>query len=80
MSTREQIRSFVTSNFYIPDAAALADDTSLLDQGVIDSTGVLEIIGFLEDRFQIALEDAEMVPDNLDSIDKICAFVERKTP
>jgi len=78
MSSKEQVRSFITTNFYVADAAALSNEASLLDQGVIDSTGVLEIIGFLEDTFGFTVEDAEMIPDNLDSVDKIDAFISRK--
>lgn len=73
-----QVRRFVTSNFYVADPAALADDASLLDQGIIDSTGVLEVIGFVESTFGITVEDAEMLPENLDSIQRISAFVARK--
>jgi acyl carrier protein len=73
-----QVRAFITSNFYVADPAALAEDASLLDQGIIDSTGVLEVIGFLESTFGITVEDAEMLPDNLDSIQRISAFVARK--
>jgi acyl carrier protein len=78
MSVKDQIRKFITENFYLPDPAALADDASLLDQGIIDSTGVLEIIGFLEDAFRISIEDSEMVPENLDSIERITSFVTGK--
>lgn len=78
MDTKQQVREFVTSNFYVAEPSSLADDASLLDQGIIDSTGVLEIISFLETSFGFAVEDAEMVPENLDSIDNIAAFVERK--
>jgi acyl carrier protein len=75
---KSQVRSFVTSNFYVADPAALADDASLLDQGIIDSTGVLEVIGFVESTFGITVEDAEMLPDNLDSVQRISDFVARK--
>lgn len=75
---REKVRSFVTSNFPVADAAALKDETSLLDTGVIDSTGVLEIINFIEGEFGIKVDDAEMIPDNLESIAKVTAFVTRK--
>jgi acyl carrier protein len=75
---KSQVRSFVTGNFYVADPAALADDASLLDQGIIDSTGVLEVIGFVESTFGITVEDAEMLPDNLDSIQRISDFVARK--
>jgi acyl carrier protein len=78
MEIKEQIRTFVTSNFYVADPASLADEESLLDHGIIDSTGVLEVILFIEETFGIAVEDSEMLPDNLDSIDRIAAFIERK--
>ena len=78
MNTKEQIRAFVTSNFYVVDPAELADDASLLDRGIIDSTGVLEVILFIEDTFGIKVEDNEMLPDNLDSIERITNFVARK--
>ncbi len=78
MDIKEQVRTFVTTNFYIADPRTLTDSASLLDQGVIDSTGVLEVIGFLEDTFGITIEDDEMLPANLDSIERISAFVARK--
>jgi acyl carrier protein len=68
----------VTSNFYVADPASLEDGTSLLDQGIVDSTGVLEVIGFIETTFGITVEDSEMLPDNLDSIERIASFVARK--
>jgi acyl carrier protein len=78
MEITEQVRNFVVKNFYVPDPQSLADNASLLDLGVIDSTGVLEVIGFLEDTFGITVEDDEMLPENLDSIERISAFVARK--
>ena len=78
MDIKDQVRKFVVTNFYVPEPQALPDDASLLDRGIIDSTGVLEVIGFLEDTFGITIEDDEMLPDNLDSIDRISAFVARK--
>ena len=78
MDIKEQVRNFVVTNFYVPEPQSLADDASLLDRGIIDSTGVLEVIGFLEDTFGITIEDDEMLPDNLDSIERISAFVARK--
>ena len=77
-TTIEKVRSFVTTNFYVPDKDALGDDASLLDQGIVDSTGVLEVVSFLESDFGITVEDAEVLPENLDSIAKIAAFVDRK--
>jgi acyl carrier protein len=78
MSTQEKVKSFITTNFYVPDPAALSDDDSLLDKGVVDSTGVLEIIGFLEQEFGVTVDDAEILPENLDSIGRIVAFVAKK--
>jgi acyl carrier protein len=79
MGIKEQVRTFVTSNFYVADPAALEDDASLLDRGIIDSTGVLEVIYFIEDTFGIKVEDSEMLPDNLDSIERIANFISRKS-
>jgi acyl carrier protein len=78
MKLQQQIRDFVTSNFYVADPKALEDCTSLLDQGIIDSTGVLEVIMFIESTFGVTVEDSEMLPENLDSIERIAAFVARK--
>jgi acyl carrier protein len=75
---REKIRAFIESNFYVLEGQKLADDASLLDSGVIDSTGVLELIGFLQDELGVEVADDEMIPANLDSIAKIDAFVTRK--
>lgn len=80
MDTKQRVREFVTGNFFVQDAASLTDSASLLDLGVVDSTGVLEIMGFLESTFGVTVEDDEIVPDNLDSIERIAAFVERKRP
>jgi len=78
VETREQVRSFVLSNFYVADPAALDDEASLLEAGIVDSTGVLEIITFLENELGVTVEDAEMVPENLDAVAHITAFVEKK--
>jgi acyl carrier protein len=78
MEIKEQGRTFVTSNFYVADPATLEDEVSLLDRGIIDSTGVLEVIFFIEDTFGITVEDSEMLPDNLDSIERIANFIARK--
>ena len=74
----EVIRAFIASNFYVPDTQTLSDDTSLLEQGIVDSTGVLEVTAFLEAQFGIKVDDTEIVPENLDTISNIVAFVKRK--
>jgi acyl carrier protein len=66
----------VVGNFFV--STPLSDDESLLDRGIIDSTGVLEVVGFIEAEFGITVLDEEMLPDNLDSIARIAAYVRRK--
>jgi acyl carrier protein len=78
MEINQQVREFISSNFYVQDATALADDASLLEHGIIDSTGVLEVITFIEDTFGVTVDDKEMLPENLDSIERISSFVRRK--
>jgi acyl carrier protein len=78
MELKKQVRDFVTSNFYVADPKSLEDRTSLLDQGIIDSTGVLEVIMFIESTFGVTVEDSEMLPENLDSIERIARYVGRK--
>jgi acyl carrier protein len=78
MTTLERIRQFIDTNFYVSDKSLLKDDSSLLEKGVIDSTGVLEVVTFIETEFGLTVEDAELLPENLDSIGQIAAYVERK--
>ena len=79
MDIRQGIRLHILQNFlFTDDPSALADDESFLERGFIDSTGVIEITHFLEDTFGVDVEDTEMLPENLDSIDNLVAFVERK--
>jgi acyl carrier protein len=73
------IHAFLTKSFlFSEDLSVLDRDASLLEQGIMDSTGVLELVSFLEQRFAITVLDEELLPDNLDSVAKIVAFVERK--
>ena len=73
----DQVRAFVRTNFYVGERSLGAED-SLIDQGIVDSTGVLELIAFLEDTYGISVNDDEVVPENLDSIGRIARFVGRK--
>jgi len=74
-----EIREFIVANFLFGRAEhALEDDESFLASGIIDSTGVLELIGFLEKQYGITVENAELLPDNLDSVSKVASFVRRK--
>lgn len=71
------VREFVIDNFLFGDEP-IGDTDSFLEQGVIDSTGVLELVGFLEQRYAIVIADHELVPANLDSIERVAAFIRRK--
>ncbi|HUQ24264.1 MAG TPA: acyl carrier protein [Burkholderiales bacterium] len=75
---RREVRDYIISSFYVPDSAALADSASLIDTGVMDDTGVLEMVAFLESTFGVEIDDSEILPENLDSIARVAAFVCRK--
>jgi acyl carrier protein len=74
----QKLKQFITTNFYVADPASLTSTASFLDQGIIDSTGVLEVVSYLEETFGIAVSDSEMLPENLDSLQGLCDFVQRK--
>ena len=77
--TEAEIRAFIQDNFlFREDSAELGASESLLERGVIDSTGVLEMVAFLEQRFGIQVADAEMLPENLDSVRGLVAYVQGK--
>jgi acyl carrier protein len=76
---RQDLRTFIIGNFMFGQGGdSLTDTQSFLETGVIDSTGVLELIAFLEQQYAITVEDQEVIPANLDSIAQIVAFVQRK--
>ncbi|PHS07370.1 MAG: acyl carrier protein [Blastopirellula sp.] len=72
------IRDFIFSQFPIATQQNISDDTSLIDQGIIDSMGVLEIVTFIEEKYTIILDDDEMLGDNFHSIDALSKFVHSK--
>jgi len=78
MNYTNEIREFVINNFLFGDEASLQDDKSFLDSGIIDSTGMLELIMFLEQTYGIKIELEEMLPENLDSVNKVAAFLAKK--
>ncbi|HQX33228.1 MAG TPA: acyl carrier protein [Dokdonella sp.] len=78
MSIEAKIRHYILENLmFTDDGSRLPNDASLLDRGVIDSTGVLEIVMFLEEEFAIKIKDSEMLPENFDSVNNLVAFVQR---
>lgn len=79
MSIEQQVRDYILENYlFTDDQAALNNADSFLETGILDSTGILEVIYFIEEDFGIKVEDDEMIPENLDSVDHIVAFVSRK--
>ena len=78
MTVQVKIRSFIRENFLFGSQDKVGDDGSLLEAGVIDSTGAMELVTFLEREFGIAIDDQDLVPENLDSIAAMTSFVARK--
>ena len=78
-NVKQAVRDFIETSFLFREGRdRLEDRESLLGAGLIDSTGILELVSFLEAEFAITMQDEEIVPDNLDSVDQIAAYVERK--
>jgi acyl carrier protein len=75
---KNKIKSFVSDYFIKDSGIEIAEDSSFLDKGIIDSTGVMELVSFLEETFGITMDDEEIIPDNFDSIEKLVTFVENK--
>ncbi len=76
--SKDRIRTFVVENFLFGEGEDLKDDTSFLDEGIIDSTGILELVDFLEEEFEISIDDEELIPENLDSLNNASAYVDKK--
>jgi acyl carrier protein len=75
----EKIRDFIVENFLFGESDnGLESTDSLLDRGIIDSTGVLELVSYLEETYEIEVEDEELIPENLDSIAAVTAYIQRK--
>lgn len=79
MELLETVKSYIIDNYLFGDESGLDNDTSFLESGIIDSTGMLELINFLEEQFNITITDEEVLPENLDSLDKVASFLEKKT-
>jgi len=78
MDIRNKIRAFIVENFLFGKDEGLDDESSFLDEGIIDSTGILELVSFMEEEFHIKVEDEELIPENLDSIKNVVAYLEKK--
>lgn len=78
-TTRKELREFIVEAFLFGDESdPFEDGDSFMQKGVIDSTGVLELVSFLEENYGVTVDDEEMIPDNLDSLNNLVAFVQRK--
>lgn len=76
---REKLRRFILENYLFSDDPSLLDDNdSFMDKGILDSTGILELIFFLEEEFKIQVGESDMVPENLDSISRLLSYLDMK--
>jgi acyl carrier protein len=78
MTIKERIRLYVRNNFLFGNDTGILDEGSLLDAGIVDSTGAMELVSFLESEFGLRVDDQDLVPENLDSIAAMAAFVMRR--
>jgi acyl carrier protein len=78
MNIESEIRKFIEENFILEGDEYLGEEDSLLEKGIIDSTGVLELVAFIEETYLFKIQDEELVPDNLDSIRNISQFIRGK--
>lgn len=80
MSIEEKLRGYILDNFlFTDDQSELSSGDSFMEKGIIDSSGILEVIYFLEEEFNVQVADDEMIPENLDSVNNLVTFVEKKT-
>ena len=78
MKIEEKIKEFILHNLYFSEGAVIEDGESFLETGVVDSTGVMELVAFVETEFGIRVEQEEIVVDNFDSVSKVASFIRRK--
>jgi len=74
----QDVRQFIVSNFLYGQERSFADDDSFMGEGIVDSTGVLQLVEFLEETYGITVEDEELIPENLDSLNNVSAYLARK--
>lgn len=80
VAIKDKVKTFIVDNFLFGDTSyQLSDTASLIENDIIDSTAVLELVAFIEDNFGIAMVDSDIVPANLDSLERISSFVTAKT-
>ena len=79
LQLKSEIRQFIVDNFlYGRDDDTLGDEVSFLGKGIIDSTGILELVSFIEEKYSVSIDDEELIPDNFDSLNKLSTFITKK--
>lgn len=78
LGIRDIVKKYIIDTFLLGDDSGFSDSASLLDTGILDSTGAMELVAFLEETFGISVADHEITAENLDSADRICALIQRK--
>lgn len=79
MDIKPELRHYILDNYlFTDDEDQLQDGGSLIEDGIVDSTGILDLVGFIEETFEIQVPDTDLVPDNFDSVDKITAYIQRR--
>ena len=77
---KESIRAYIAENILFSDNGyPYADDASFLEEGIVDSMGIMELVMFVDERFGVTVEDEELVPDNFDSVSKLAAYIQSKS-
>lgn len=80
MTIEAQIKDYIAKNLLFSDNGfQYPDDVSFLDEGIVDSVGVMELVAFVEDKFKLKIDDMDVTPDNFDSVTKLASFIRRKT-
>ncbi|MBZ5679330.1 MAG: acyl carrier protein [Acidobacteriia bacterium] len=77
-SVGQHVREFIVENFLFNQERTFTDDDSFLGEGIVDSTGVLQLVTFLEETYGITVEDEDLTPENMDSVNSVAAFLSRK--
>lgn len=75
---KNKVNKFIVQNFLFGEKGDLEDDTSFLENGIIDSTGILELIDFLENEFSLRIDDDDILPDNFDSVEKVVNYIAKR--
>ena len=79
MPLKSEIKNFIIENFLYGQNDGFGEDVSFMQKGIIDSTGILELVSFVEEKYGISVADDELIPDNFDSVNKLSAYINRKT-